>query len=272
MLLVAFEQSEGVVYLKELLSKVLNEQIEKLGECEMDIVKIKQHKPTLTDDELNEQLQQNRLRLESSCKKIFDHIFESYDSVPRSIRKMCTFLTLTIESTGESGEVDSAAAQFKSGMSKTISQQRHNTMLGAHASASNSSLFKNSGKQLPTSPEKGISGSSSFETQIPQSGKKRTGTRLREEIKITEGAEDDDSYPNSPASNPSTKPPSIIGSEEGKLVKGTSSSSGILKRSSKNIIQGSGPNLSGNDPKSLKTQLAEMKSTQEMPRSICNNI
>lgn len=281
MLLVAFEQSEGVEYLKNLLSQTLNEQVGKLEECEMDIVKIKQQKPTFTDDELNEQLTQNRLRLESSCQMIFDHIFASYDMVPRSIRKMCTFLTRTIESTGEAGEVDSAAAQFKSGMSKTISAQRHNTMLGSHAmlgshtSASNSSLFKNANNASHLT-EKAPAPNGSTELSSPpppQQQKKRQGTRLREEIKINESAEEEDSYPNSPRegkSLSSVKPPSLNGSEgsKGKGIMG-SGSSGMLKSGSKIASSTSGPNLSSaNEVRTLKSQLAELKS-HDMPRSVC---
>ena len=227
MLLVAYEQWEGQDYLKELLSKTLNELVTKLAECEMDSVKIRQQKPELSDEELDEQLTQNRLRLEYSCQKLFDHIFDSYDMVPRSIRRMCTFLTRTIEQSDENVQVDSAAAQFKSGMSKTISQQRHANMIGKYGTGSNNSisgLQKIFGKGSTGSID-GVGSISSGKGRKP-----RPGTKLREEIKIQE---EGDSLPHSPSTTSSPSESKLfkrVSSMLGSKNKGLSGSgSGILK-------------------------------------------
>jgi hypothetical protein len=253
MLLVAYEQWEGQEYLKELLSNTLNELVVKLAECEMDVVKIRQQKPELSDEQLEEQLNQNRLRLEYSCQKIFDHIFESHGIVPLSIRKMCTFLTRTIEQSDEAVQVDSEAAQFKSGMSKTITQQRHATMIGKHGTGSNNSLFPGLHKIL----ERGSTGSIEGSSTQAHGRKVRQGTKLREEIKIQE--EENDSGPQSPStpSSPSeSKLYKRMSSMLGSKNKGLSGSgSGILKPDSE---KGSG-----------NVKNAGIKSPV-LSRSICN--
>lgn len=88
MLLTAFARANGNLYLKKSISEPLADIYYLLNDCEVDTSKINKETP----EEVQIQLDSNRMNLQLVCNNVFTKIFDRQSEMPIEMIRMCHFL------------------------------------------------------------------------------------------------------------------------------------------------------------------------------------
>ena len=95
-LLATFIRNQGGDFIKEILQPPLNEALDLLEKCEIDIAKIRNQVPNVGEDEANATVGRNYQNLEKACDIIFNFIFKHQSKLPASINELCFQLSLEL--------------------------------------------------------------------------------------------------------------------------------------------------------------------------------
>ena len=98
-LLATFIRNQGGDFIKEILQPPLNEALDLLEKCEIDIAKIRNQDPNVGEEEANATVGRNYHNLEKACDIIFNFIFKNQSKLPASINELC--FQLSLELSGE---------------------------------------------------------------------------------------------------------------------------------------------------------------------------